>query len=117
MQKGSIYSGRPAQSKFREKMWPRLMNLNGGDEFRKTRRLYTGFMTTEQVNRFRKYQELESNTMLCDLLAQPADFLRHSERYAVSVIFSATYGVRLVHMDHKIIKRFYTLWNEILKCQ
>lgn len=117
IKKGAVYSKRPAQNTFRENMWPRLINIADGPCFRKIRRIYSSFMTMEQVDRFKVYQDFESKVMLSELLEQPEEFIRHVERVSASVIFSATYGVRLVKMDHVIIHQLSGLWEEILQCK
>lgn len=39
------------------------------------------------------------------------------ERFAMSVIFSACYGVRLTKLDHPVMTEFYSVWAEMLKCK
>lgn len=54
--------------------------------------------------------------MTRDLLDHLQGFLAHTERFAISVIFSAVYGVRLARLDHPIMAEFYTIWGDMLKC-
>lgn len=35
----------------------------------------------------------------------------------MSVIFSATYGVRLADLNHSIMKEFYSIWESMLQCE
>lgn len=39
------------------------------------------------------------------------------ERFAMSVIFSACYGVRLAELDHPAMKEFYSVWEVMLICE
>jgi hypothetical protein len=54
--------------------------------------------------------------MLCDLLEKPSHFLQHTERFAMSVIFSAVYGVRLEQLGHPTMVEFYAVWETMLQC-
>lgn len=55
--------------------------------------------------------------MMRDLLEVPEGFLGHTERFAVSVIFSAVYGVRLARLSHPTMLEFYRVWEDMLKCE
>lgn len=55
--------------------------------------------------------------MLGDLLDHPQTFLHDTERFAISVIFSAVYGVRLADLKHPIMTEFYAVWERILQCE
>lgn len=55
--------------------------------------------------------------MLCDLLDHPRTFLYDTERFAMSVIFSAVYGVRLADLNHPIMAEFYAVWERMLQCE
>ncbi|KAI0882332.1 cytochrome P450 [Annulohypoxylon maeteangense] len=113
--RGSIYSDRPSQNEFRERMWPwRLVTTGVGQQFRLLRRIYNNLLGPQQSAGFQKYQDYEAIIMLKDLVEAPADFLAHTERFAISVIFSAVYGVRLVQLDHPIMCEFYSVWEDIL---
>lgn len=54
--------------------------------------------------------------MLKDIVQTPEEFLGHSERFAISIMFSAVYGVRLAQLQHPVMKAFYQVWAEMLKC-
>ena len=49
------------------------------------------------------------------LLGQPSYFLRSVERYTMSVIFSAVYGVRLDSLNHSILIEFNQIWDVEMK--
>ena len=117
-QKGGIYSSGPDQIEFRSHIFPyRLLTVPAGEDFRFLRRLYHGFLGPQQAVSFRKYQDYESKVMLCNLLDHPQSFLQDTERFAMSVIFSAVYGVRVADLRHPIIAEFTALWREMLKCE
>jgi hypothetical protein len=86
-----------------------------GETFRLLRKVYNNLLV-QQSTEFRKYQDYESKQMLFDLISTPEKFLLHTERTALSIIFSAVYGVRLVQLDHPIMIEFYSIWEDMLKC-
>ena len=55
--------------------------------------------------------------MLLDLLQKPQGFLRSAERYTMSVIFSAVYGVRLDSLDHPVLIELNGLLDATMKCR
>ncbi|KAI9831874.1 MAG: hypothetical protein M1826_002906 [Phylliscum demangeonii] len=114
--RGSIYSSRPETNNFRSQMWPwRLVVLPMGDRFRFLRKLYREILSPQQSGLMRTYQDYESKAMLQDLLDEPDHFLRHTDRYAISVMFSAVYGVRLAMLDHPVMREFFHLWAEMFR--
>ncbi|KAK6832907.1 cytochrome P450 oxidoreductase [Apiospora arundinis] len=116
-QKGSLYSDRPSQNSFRERAWPRRLVTTGvGVQFRFLRRVYHNLLGPQQSAGFRKYQDYESKVMINDLIHAPNQFLAHTERFAISVIFSAVYGVRLARLGHPTMNQFYDLWEDMLNC-
>ncbi|KAM3065665.1 hypothetical protein ACMFMF_010886 [Clarireedia jacksonii] len=52
---------------------------------------------------------------MSSLLDTPGNFLSDIERFAMSVIFSTCYGVRLEHLDHPVMTEFYSVWEVMLK--
>ncbi|KAI0435980.1 cytochrome P450 [Xylaria telfairii] len=113
--KGSIYSDRPSQDGFRQRVWPfRIAAVGVGPEFRRLRAINHKLLSSDKSFHFRGYQDYESIVMLQDLLDAPKDFSKHSERFSISVLFSAIFGVRLVQLDHPTITAFFEVWAEIL---
>jgi hypothetical protein len=55
--------------------------------------------------------------MMNALLEHPEGFLMDTERFAMSVIFSASYGVRLDVLNHPIMTEYYSIWESMLKCK
>lgn len=63
----------------------------------------------------RKYQDFESLVLVTDLLSQPGDFYSDVDRYSLSVIFSAVYGIRLSKLDHPIMVELFHIWLLMLQ--
>lgn len=93
------------------------MTTPTGDVFRRLRRLYHNLLGPQQSALFRKYQDFESVQVLASLMETPDKFLNDVERFAMSVIFSATYGVRLAALDHPTMTQFYAIWESMLQCK
>ena len=51
--------------------------------------------------------------LVSDLLRQPEKFYGDIDRYSLSVIFSAVYGIRLGRLDHPIMVEFIGIWLSI----
>jgi hypothetical protein len=97
-------------------MWPsRIVTIPAGEEFRFLRKLYHAFLGPKQSLLFREYQDYESKVTMCDLLDQPESFLQDAERFSMSVIFSATYGVRIPRFDNAVAEEFFSVWKDNLK--
>ena len=92
------------------------MTTPSGDTFRLLRKIYHNLLGPQQSATFRKYQDFESKVLLGGLLSQPEGFLMDIERFAMSVIFSACYGVRLAELDHPVMTEFYSVWGVMLEC-
>ncbi|KAF2639905.1 cytochrome P450 [Massarina eburnea CBS 473.64] len=114
--RGMVYSSRPMRNDFRAEAWPyRLVTTPTGDTFRLLRRIYHNILGPQKSAGIRIYQDFESKVMLNALLERPEGFLMYTERFAMSVIFSATYGVRLAKLDHPIMTEYYAIWESMLK--
>ncbi|KAJ3579779.1 hypothetical protein NPX13_g784 [Xylaria arbuscula] len=114
--KGSIYSDRPMQDSFRMRIWPyRVLGIGVSPQFRMLRSINHRLLSFEKSLQFCGYQEFESVMMLQELLDFQNDFCIHSERYSVSIMFSAIFGVRLVQLNHPTIKEFFEIWTEMLR--
>ena len=99
-------------------MWPwRLITTPVGSRFRLLRKIYHGLLSPQNSASVRKYQDYESTVMLSHLLDQPEHFMCDSERFSLSVIFSAVYGVRLADLGHPIMREFFGLWAVMLRCE
>jgi len=115
--RGANYSSRPPMNLFRTLVtqW-RLLSLPSGDTFRTVRRIYHQILGPKQSALFQHHQDFESKVMLGNLLRNPQTFLDETIRFTTSVIFSATYGVRLERVDHPLLAEMTSIWKETLKC-
>ena len=115
--RGANYSSRPPMNLFRTLVtqW-RLLSLPSGDTFRTVRRIYHQILGPKQSALFQHHQDYESKVMLGNLLRNPQTFLEETVRFTTSVIFSATYGVRLEGADHPLMKEMASIWAETLRC-
>ena len=117
-QRSAVYSSRPEHNNFRSGMWPwRLITTPVGGRFRLLRKIYHGLLSPRNAASIRKYQDYESTVMLGHLLDQPEHFIGDSERFSLSVIFSAVYGVRLADLGHPLMREFFGLWAVMLRCE
>jgi cytochrome P450 len=71
-------------------------------------------LSPQQSSSFHTYQDQESKVLLQSLLDNSGGFLKATERFALSVIFSAVYGIRLATLEHPIIVEFYKIWETLL---
>jgi hypothetical protein len=116
LQRGAIYASRP-EDQFRGKIWPwRILTTPVGEEFRYLRKLYHGLLGPRQLPLFRRYQDYESSATLVGFLDDPAAFLHNTERFALSIVFSAVYGVRIPRSDHPVLIEFFDHLDINLKC-
>ncbi|KAL6700185.1 cytochrome P450 [Trichoderma pleuroticola] len=108
--RGSIFSDRPKLNIVMKNIWPNMLPLIGiGEEFRLLRRVYIDLLGPRPSLAVRKYQEYESRMMLRDLYKSPEAFRAHTERFSMSVIFSAVYGVRIGRLDYPIIHELFDI--------
>jgi hypothetical protein len=89
--------------------------IPAGETFRYLRKLYHSLLNPQRAVELRKYQDFESIVLVSDLLNQPEDFFGDVERYSLSVIFSAVYGIRLGKLDHPIMIELFHLWLLMLQ--
>ncbi|TFB05513.1 Cytochrome P450 monooxygenase yanC [Trichoderma ghanense] len=110
--RGSIFSDRPKPSNFVERVWPCLLPIKPlGDEYRIVRRIYNDLLGPKQSQSVRKYQDYESRMLMRDLYHAPEKFQVITERYSMSVIFSAVYGVRIGRLDYPVIDELFSIMD------
>lgn len=116
LQRGHMYSSRPEPNSFRSSIWPwRLPIISAGEQFRYLRKLYQSLLSSQRAIELRKYQDLESVLLINDLLDRPQDFFEDVDRYAMSVIFSAVYGIRISKLNHPITAELSDIWLLMLQ--
>ncbi|KAI4256950.1 MAG: hypothetical protein L6R42_005934, partial [Xanthoria sp. 1 TBL-2021] len=114
--RGSTYSSRPEPNSFRSSIWPwRLPIISAGPQFRYLRKLYQSLLSPQRATQLRNYQEFESRSLLLDLHSHPESFYEDIDRYSLSVIFSAVYGIRLKTPDHPITVELFDIWLLMLQ--
>lgn len=118
LQRGAVYSSRPVQNNFRTSNWPwRLVIMPTGANFRFLRKIYSNILAPKQTIKLRKYQDFESKMLISEFLVNPNAFVIGIERFSLSVIFSACYGVRLTELNHPLMVEFFSIWTEMLRCK
>ncbi|KAL8918842.1 MAG: hypothetical protein Q9208_007099 [Pyrenodesmia sp. 3 TL-2023] len=114
--RGNTYSSRPEPNSFRSSIWPwRLPIISAGPQFRYLRKLYQNLLSPQRAMQLRTYQDFESRSLLLDLHNHPESFYRDIDRYSLSVIFSAVYGIRLKAPDHPITVELFDIWLLMLQ--
>jgi hypothetical protein len=109
---------RPEHNSFRYSISPgKLVMTPVGRTFRLLRKTYHTLLSPKESSSFHTYQDQESKMLLQSLLDKPDGFLKATERFALSVIFSAVYGIRLATLEHPIIVEFYKIWETLLLCK
>ena len=117
-QMGVSTSSRPEHNAFRHTISPgKLVMTPVGSTFRLLRKTYRTLLSPQQSPSFQVYQDQESKVLIQDLLDKPHEFLQGTERFALSVIFGAVYGIRLATLEHPIIIEFYRIWETLLLCK
>jgi hypothetical protein len=117
MQNGALTSNRPGNNTFVKHAMPHFIgNAQIGDELRFFRRNYTDLLSLKKSQGVKKYQDYEYTQVLRALCDDPDAFETHLNRGAMSVIFSAVYGVRVSRLDHPLLVDLHAVWQEILKC-
>ena len=90
--------------------------MPAGDKFHYLRKLYHHLLSSQRSAELRKYQDYESAILVFNLLGQPENSYGETERYSMSFILSAVYGVRLEQPEHPITTELAHLWQVIMKC-
>ncbi|KAF9872978.1 cytochrome P450 [Colletotrichum karsti] len=105
--KGAIFSSRPRFIMGGELLSGGMRGLMApySSFWRRWRKLLHGGFMQRQSESYRPVQSLESKVLMHELLADPAGFRRHLERYAASVIVTVTYGRRVEDVRTDIVVR------------
>lgn len=78
-----------------------------GDKWRKTRKIFHTGLMRKACDRYKPIQEAESQRLALELINSPADFGKHLERYAASVMVCVAYGRRVDDLQEDIIQKIY----------
>ena len=108
--RAGIYSSRPRMVVFSElgagqanmvNMY--TMTPEQRDRWRIHRKLMHHAVGTQSVRKYRTFQNDESKLVAYDLLSSPADYVKHFERYATSVVSIIGFGRRVESFNDPII--------------
>ncbi|TFY83156.1 hypothetical protein EWM64_g847 [Hericium alpestre] len=111
--RGDIYSSRPRNIVAGEILSRGFRGLFApyGDKWRKFRKILNIGLSGKQALTCRAFQTLESAVLLQQILDTPASFLHHVERFAVSTVFSISYGRRIKSIEDPIVKEHSEVIN------
>ncbi|KAL7935119.1 cytochrome P450 [Trichoderma chlorosporum] len=113
---GALTANRPKKNIFFQHAMPHYIGAAQiGDELRFFRRIYSDLLGLSQSQSVKKYQDYESTLVLNALLENPDAIESHLNRAAISVIFSAVYGVRASRLSHPILVEQFAIWKGILE--
>lgn len=108
--RAGVYSSRPRMLVFAElgAGQSNLVNMYTAtpeqrDRWRVQRKLMHHGVGVQQVRKYRGFQNDESRVVALDLLRQPADYVKHFERYATSVVSIVGFGRRVESSEDPII--------------
>ena len=108
--KAQIYASRPRMVVFGELgtgqtnlVTMRVRNAAERDTWRVHRKLMHLGVGVQAVRRYRDVQNNESKVVALDFLRAPADYVKHLERYATSVVSVLAFGRRVARFDDPII--------------
>ncbi|KAJ3491620.1 hypothetical protein NLI96_g552 [Meripilus lineatus] len=94
--KGKIYSDRPHFPAHELLGWHDILAfLPYGEEFHKTRKLFTEALSPSGVRVFQDIQSTQTHLLLKSLLTAPDNFSEHVRRFASAVILEIAYGHRI----------------------
>lgn len=113
--RGAVTASRPAHSDFRVKVGRgRLVLTPAGPDLTKLRKIYSRLLNSTKKERTREVLESESILFLDELLRTPESFYESCERYALSIIFTSTYGARLKSMHNEVVSGLFRVWDVLL---
>ncbi|OAL42552.1 cytochrome P450 [Pyrenochaeta sp. DS3sAY3a] len=113
--KSNIYSSRPllplaqdvASGGYRQ------LFMEYGPRWRQLRKHSHALLNLNAAAKYQPIQDFESKQVLRDLIQSPTDFYLINRRYSSSVIMLVTYGYRVPHFEHPLIKKIYTVLDNL----
>ncbi|TFY62175.1 hypothetical protein EVG20_g6798 [Dentipellis fragilis] len=104
--RGEVYSSRPrsiiGQEILADNM--RILGMAYGEKWRKMRKVQHSGLNEKYALNYREFQTLESTILIHELYQNPNTFSARFQRFATSVVFSISYGKRIVNMDDPMVK-------------
>lgn len=114
--KAQVYASRPRMVVFGELgsgqsslVTMQIRNTAERDRWRVHRKLMHAGVGSQAVRGYRAIQDGESKVVALDLLRDPANFVKHLERYATSVVSVIAFGRRVARADDPIITEVIAL--------
>ncbi|KAI1144904.1 cytochrome P450 [Nemania diffusa] len=113
--RSAIYSSRPSLylSQQIASGGLRWTLMEYGERWRKVRRVAHSALNASASQTYVPYQDLESVQMLTGFLDTPEDFMRHVQRFAMSLITQVVFGFRTPTPDHDYIRQIFKNVQEI----
>lgn len=114
--KAQVYASRPRMVVFGELgsgqsslVTMQIRNTAERDRWRVHRKLMHAGVGSQAVRGYRAIQDGESKVVALDLMRDPANFVKHLERYATSVVSVIAFGRRVARADDPIITEVIAL--------
>ncbi|KAI0531885.1 cytochrome P450 [Xylaria digitata] len=113
--RSAIYSSRPSLylSQQIASGGLRWTLMEYGERWRKVRRVAHSALNINTSQTYVPYQDLESVQMLMGFLDSPVDFMRHVQRFAMSLITQVVFGFRTPTPDHDYTRQIFRNVQEI----
>jgi cytochrome P450 len=113
--KSSIYSSRPPLPLAQDvaSAGRRQLFMPYGAQWRSLRKSSHALLNITAAIKYEPVQNYESKQMMAEFLNSPEDFYQHNRRYSASVIMLVTYGHRLDTWEHPLMKKIYTVLDNL----
>ncbi|KAM5349194.1 hypothetical protein ACJ41O_009017 [Fusarium nematophilum] len=82
-------------------------------EWRNIRKYSHQLLNMKASKAYQPIQDYESLQMMHDMMANPAEFYRHNQRYSASVIMTVTYVIRVPTFDDPIAEDIYAVLDHL----
>lgn len=113
--KSAIYSSRPPMPFAQDvaSAERRQLFMAYGPQWRQIRKHSHALLNMNAAVKYQPIQDFESKQVLRDMLQSPSEFYTINRRYSASVIMLATYGYRIPSFDDPLIKKIYTVLDNL----
>lgn len=91
----------------------RQLFMQYGPRYRVVRRISHALLSTTVATEYQPIRDLESKQLMAEILDEPDRFYDYNRRHSSSVIIRITYGFRLQSWDHPLIKKIYSVLNDV----
>ncbi len=113
--KSSLYSSRPPAPLAQDVAsgGRRQLFMEYGPKYRVVRKISHALLNINKTVSYQPVQDFESKQLMYDIMHDPEHFYDHNRRYSASVIITITYGHRIKDWDDPLVKRIYTVINNL----